>query len=120
LAKDGDFVRDIDGEWREVDHDSRYRRTAEFMDVVMRSWHERDWEHSGEFFRVSNGGVGQRPAQRAHRATHLGGASGSAMEAAARYADVYLMWGEPVELMADRAARAKQMAADLGRTIEVG
>ena len=34
--------------------------------------------------------------------------------------DVYLMWGEPVELMADRAARAKQMAADLGRTIEVG
>jgi alkanesulfonate monooxygenase len=42
------------------------------------------------------------------------------MEAAARYADVYLMWGEPVELMADRAARAKQMAADLGRTIAVG
>jgi alkanesulfonate monooxygenase len=30
------------------------------------------------------------------------------------------MWGEPVELMTERAARAKQMAADLGRTIEVG
>jgi alkanesulfonate monooxygenase len=29
------------------------------------------------------------------------------------------MWGEPVELMAERL-RAKQMAADLGRTIEVG
>ena len=42
------------------------------------------------------------------------------METAARYADVYLMWGEPVELMADRAAQAKEMAADLGRTLEVG
>ncbi len=120
LAKDGDFIRDIDGGWHEVDHDSRYRRTAEFMDVVMRSWHERDWEYSGEFFRVTNGGVAQRPAQRPHPPIYLGGASDSAMEAAARYADVYLMWGEPVELMADRAARAKQIAADLGRTIEVG
>jgi alkanesulfonate monooxygenase len=120
LAKDGDFVRDDGGEWREVDHDSRYRRTAEFMDVVTRSWHERDWEHSGEFFRVANGGVAQRPAQRPHPPIYLGGASDAAMETAARYADVYLMWGEPVELMAERAARAKQMAADLGRTIEVG
>ena len=101
LAKDGDFVRDDSGEWHEVDHDSRYRRTAEFMDVVMRSWHERDWEHSGEFFRVANGGVAQRPAQRPHPPIYLGGASDAAMEAAARYADVYLMWGEPVELMAE-------------------
>ena len=120
LAKDGDFVRDHDGAWREVDHDSRYRRTAEFMDVVMRSWHERDWDHAGEFFRVTNGGVAERPAQRPHPPIYLGGASDSAMDTAARYADVYLMWGEPVELMAERAARAKQMAADLGRTIEVG
>ena len=102
LAKDGDFVRDDDGEWREVDHDSRYRRTAEFMDVVMRSWHERDWDHAGEFFRVTNGGVAQRPAQRPHPPIYLGGASDAAMETAARYADVYLMWGEPVELMAER------------------
>ncbi len=120
LAKDGDFLRDEHGEWQAVDHDSRYRRTSEFLDVVMRSWHERDWEHSGEFFRVTNGGVAQRSAQRPHPPIYLGGASDAAMETAARYADVYLMWGEPVELMADRAARAKQMAADLGRTIDVG
>jgi alkanesulfonate monooxygenase len=42
------------------------------------------------------------------------------MRVAARFADVYLMWGEPVERMAGRAALAKEMAADLGRTIEVG
>jgi alkanesulfonate monooxygenase len=120
LAKDGDFIRDENGEWQEVSHDSRYRRTTEFLEVVMRSWHERDWEHSGEFFRVSNGGVAQRPAQRPNPPIYLGGASDAAMEAAARYADVYLMWGEPVELMAERAARAKQMASDLGRSLAVG
>ena len=119
LAKDGDFLRDENGEWQAVDHDSRYRRTSEFLEIVMRSWHERGWEHSGEFFRVANGGVAQRPAQRRIlRSTSA--ASDAAMEAAARDADVYLMWGEPVELMADQAGRAKQMAADLGRTLEVG
>jgi alkanesulfonate monooxygenase len=42
------------------------------------------------------------------------------MRVAARFADVYLMWGEPVERMADRAAMAKEMAADHGRALEVG
>ena len=46
--------------------------------------------------------------------------SEAAMRTAARYADVYLMWGEPVARMADRAAQAKAMAAELGRTLEVG
>jgi alkanesulfonate monooxygenase len=42
------------------------------------------------------------------------------MRTAAKYADVYLMWGEPVERMADRAAQAKAMAAELGRSLSVG
>lgn len=50
----------------------------------------------------------------------LGGASGAAIRTAAKYADVHLMWGEPVERMADRAAEAKKLAAEPGRTIEVG
>lgn len=50
----------------------------------------------------------------------LGGASGAAIRTAAKYADVHLMWGEPVERMADRAAEAKKRAAEPGRTIEVG
>ena len=110
LARDGDFV----------DHDGRYDRTEEFLDVVLKSWHDKHFDHEGTFFKVVDGGVNQRPIQKPHPRIYLGGASERAMEAAARYADVYLMWGEPVELMADRAARAKAMAAELGRTIEVG
>ena len=52
---------------------------------------------------------------------YLGGASEAAMRAAARFADVYLMWGEPVERMADRAAAAKKLAAEeFGRELAVG
>lgn len=111
LAKDGDVG---------VDHDARYRRTDEFMDVVLRSWHEEGWDHDGEFFAVRGGGIAQQPKQRPHPKVFLGGASEAAMRTAARYADVYLMWGEPVERMADRAAEAKKLAAELGRTLEVG
>ena len=111
LAKDGDVG---------VDHDARYRRTEEFLEVVLRSWHEQGWDHDGEFFSVRGGGIAQQPKSRPHPRIYLGGASEAAMRAAARFADVYLMWGEPVDRMAGRAARAREMAADLGRTIEVG
>ena len=103
-----------------VDHDARYRRTEEFLEVVLRSWHEKRWDHDGEFFSVRGGGIQQKPAQTPHPKIYLGGSSEQAMHTAAKYADVYLMWGEPVERMAERAAQAKKLAADLGRTIEVG
>ncbi|HEX4903800.1 MAG TPA: LLM class flavin-dependent oxidoreductase [Acidimicrobiales bacterium] len=103
-----------------VDHDARYRRTDEFLEVVLRSWHERRWDHDGEFFSVRGGGIQQQPVQQPHPKIYLGGSSELAMQTAAKYADVYLMWGEPVERMAERAAQAKKLAADLGRTIEVG
>ena len=121
LAKDGDFRRDPDGQWVPVDHDARYRRTSEFVDVVLRSWHEpAPWDYEGEFFRVRNGGIAQRPLQQPHPRVYLGGSSEAAMETAARFADVYLMWGEPVERMAPLAARAKARAAELGRELAVG
>ena len=103
-----------------VDHDARYRRTDEFLEVVIRSWHERGWDHDGEFFSVRGGGIAQLPKLKPHPRIYLGGSSDAAMRTAAKYADVYLMWGEPVDRMAERAARAKKMAAALGRTIDVG
>ena len=111
LEKDGDVG---------VDHDARYRRTDEFIEVVLRSWHEQGWDHDGEFFSVRGGGIAQRPKQRPRPPIYVGGSSDLAMQTAAKHADVYLMWGEPVDRMADRAAQAKELAADLGRTITVG
>ncbi len=111
LATDGDVG---------TDHAARYRRTEEFLSVVLRSWHEQGWSHEGEFFRVEGGGIAQSPVTQPHPPIYLGGASEAAMEAAARYADVYLMWGEPVDRMAERAAAAKALAASYGRVLEVG
>lgn len=111
LEKDGDVG---------VDHDARYRRTDEFLEVVLRSWHEQGWDHDGEFFSVRGGGIAQQPEQRPHPRIYLGGSSESAMRTAAKHADVYLMWGEPVDRMAERAAAAKATARELGREIEVG
>lgn len=119
LAKDGDFLSGPDG-WAQPDHAARYRRTAEFLEVVLRSWEEEGFTHDGEFFHVEGGGVAQTPKQRPHPPIYLGGASDAAVEAAARYADVYLMWGEPVERMAAQAGRARERAAELGREITVG
>ena len=112
LEKDGDVG---------VDHDSRYRRTAEFLDVVKRSWASSGWDFDGEFFTVRNGGISQCGPQTPHPPIYLGGASDAAVRTAAEFADVYLMWGEPVESMAPRAGAAIELAGrEFGRRLKVG
>ena len=112
LEKDGDVG---------VDHDARYRRTAEFLNVVKRSWASTGWDFDGEFFAVRNGGIAQHGPQQPHPPIYLGGASPAAVRAAAQHADVYLMWGEPVEMMAPRAAQAIELARrEFDRDLTVG
>ena len=42
-----------DGDW--LDHDSRYRRTDEYLDVIRRVWTETDpFDHEGEFYHLQD------------------------------------------------------------------
>src|SRR5881409_3696915 len=66
--RDGDFL----------DHDARYRRTDEYLEVLRRTWtSDCPFDFDGEFYRVR-------------------GASGPALAVGARHCDVYALWGEPV------------------------
>ena len=56
LAADGDFL----------DHDDRYERTQEFMQVVRKAWTGgKAWDHEGKYYRVEGGNVFPRPYQSA-------------------------------------------------------
>ncbi|HZP56594.1 MAG TPA: LLM class flavin-dependent oxidoreductase, partial [Dehalococcoidia bacterium] len=87
LAADGDFT----------EHDERYARTQEFMEVVRRAWLEKKWDHEGRYFRVQGGNVLPRPYQQPCPPFYFGGASEAAREVGARMADIYLLWGETLE-----------------------
>lgn len=111
LAADGDFL----------DHDKRYDRTQEFMQVVRKAWTEgKNWDHEGKYYRVEGGNVFPRPYQQPHPPFYFGGASDAAKKVGAEDADVYLLWGETVEMVRERIEDMKVRAAAVGRSLRFG
>ncbi|MFI7054714.1 LLM class flavin-dependent oxidoreductase [Streptosporangium canum] len=49
-----------------------------------------------------------------------GGASPAAERVSAAQADVYLMWGEPPAMIAERVTRMRRLAAEAGREPRFG
>src|SRR5437867_737114 len=111
LAADGDFT----------DHDERYVRTQEFMEVVRKAWtEERRWNHEGKHYRVEGGNVFPRPYQKPNPPLYFGGASEAAKKVGAEVTDVYLLWGETLPMVEDRIADMRQRADAVGRTLRFG
>jgi alkanesulfonate monooxygenase len=105
--RDGDFVP----------HDDRYRRTSEYMEVVRRTLTaDEPFDYDGEFYTFAGAYSIVRPATEAGIPLYFGGASGPALEAGARNADTYMLWGEPLAGIAERIAQIREVAARYGRS----
>lgn len=50
-----------------------------------------------------------------HLPIYFSGASDAAVEVAAKHADVYMMWGEPLDQVRERIAKVRKAAARYGR-----
>lgn len=110
LAADGDFI----------DHDARYDRTQEFMQVLRKAWTEKKWNHEGKYFKIEGGNVFPRPYQKPHPPFYFGGASEAAQKVGAEDSDIYLLWGETPDMVRERIEGMKSRAADIGRTLRFG
>ena len=107
----GDLQRD--GDW--LDKESRYGRTAEYLQVMLNTWHQQQpFDHQGDFYRIKDNLTHVKPFA-GHIPVYFSGASDAAVDVAARYADVYMMWGEPLAEIKQRIAQVKAAAAKYGR-----
>lgn len=104
------------GDW--LDHDERYARTAEFISVVRGAWSGEPFDFEGVHYRVE-GATTLRPPEPVPP-IYFGGASPAAEAVAAHGADVYLLWGEPPSMIAERIARMRDLAAGAGRVLRFG
>jgi alkanesulfonate monooxygenase len=104
------------GDW--LDHDARYDRTDEFLQVLRGAWSSRSFDFTGEHYRVE-GATTSRPPDPIPP-LYFGGASAAAERVAARRVDVYLAWGEPPAMVAERLDRMRLLAAEEGRTLRFG
>ncbi|MEU3528668.1 LLM class flavin-dependent oxidoreductase [Streptomyces sp. NPDC038707] len=101
-----------------LDKPARYRRTGEFLHVVRELWEGKSVDLHGEHLRVEEARLSRVPDPVPE--VYFGGSSPAAGEVAARYADVYLTWGEPPAQVAGKIAWIRELAAAHGRTLRFG
>jgi alkanesulfonate monooxygenase len=100
---------DAEGEQAE-----RYDRTKEFLQIVRRLWTSENVTYRGKHFWVEESTLPLKPAGAGPR-LYFGGASAAAERVAATEADVQMFWGEPLDGIAARIARLKELSGSLGR-----
>ncbi|MDA2890195.1 LLM class flavin-dependent oxidoreductase [Mycolicibacterium sp. BiH015] len=104
-----------------LDHDARYRRTAEFLSVlrgVSSAPRDSTFDFAGHHYQVSGARIDfgdWDPPQ-----VFFGGASAAAEEVAAEHVDTYLAWGETPAQIAERLDRVRARAATHNRTLQFG
>jgi alkanesulfonate monooxygenase len=104
-----------DGDW--TDHEARYRRTAEYISLLRRTWTEpKPFDHTGEFYKTRGTYSQIRCRQEPHIPIYGGGGSADAIRALAPHVDVYMLWGEPLKDTALFMDRVRQEAALSGRS----
>ena len=100
-----------------LDHDERYDRTAEFIEVLRGAWRG-DMDHHGRHYRVEGATVAGAPVPAPP--IFFGGSSAAGKQVAVRHADTWLMWGEPQDQAAQQLEEVRALAAEAGRSITFG
>ena len=104
------------------DHDTRYRHTAEFIEVLKRFWTEKsEFDHAGEFYSIKGGISVPRPLGNPHPAIMNAGFSARGQAFAGRHADIALtvMNEHNADKWKDQVDAYRRHAAEFGRKIQV-
>jgi FMNH2-dependent dimethyl sulfone monooxygenase len=85
-------------------HDERYARTAEWLEVLDGVWSKDHFSFSGKYYRVEHTVVQPKPASRPRPTVYAGGESEAAKQLIAQRCDAYLMHGDPPAKIGERIA----------------
>ena len=100
------------------EHDDRYARTTEWLEVVDRAWRAPVVSYSGRYYRAEELIVEPKPVRtrlRYRPTIYAGGESDAAKAMISRHCDAYVMHGDPPERVAPKLAdmRARRDALAL-------
>jgi alkanesulfonate monooxygenase len=97
-----------------LDKDQRYERTSEFLDIVTRLWQGETVTADGKHLQVAGARLSRLPDP--VPGIYFGGSSPAAGPVAARFASVYLTWGEPPRAVGTKLRWIEELAAGQGKT----
>ncbi|WP_296083384.1 LLM class flavin-dependent oxidoreductase [uncultured Agrobacterium sp.] len=100
----------------------RYKRSHEVVEILRQAWTRDEINHEGEIYQFKN--VSTEPAQPYQQnggpLLYFGGYSPDALELCGAQCDVYLMWPEVKEQLAERMRAVHARAEAHGRTLDYG
>jgi FMNH2-dependent dimethyl sulfone monooxygenase len=95
-------------------HDDRYARTSEWLDVVDGMWKEPRFDFAGKFYAVEDAILEPKPARRPRPTIYAGGESPAAKALIAQKCDAWLTHGDPPETISVKVADMRIRREQLG------
>jgi alkanesulfonate monooxygenase len=103
------------------DHEMRYKRCAEVIEILKQAWTQERIEHNGEIYNFDMDASTVKPYQKnGGPLLYFGGISPGSKEVCAKYCDVFLMWPEPEESIYATMEEMSLKAANYGRKMDFG
>jgi FMNH2-dependent dimethyl sulfone monooxygenase len=93
-------------------HDDRYARTAEWLEIIDRLWHDDHFSFSGKYYRVDDAVMQPKPRTHPRPMIYAGGESEAAKTMISSLCDAYVMHG-------DHPARVREKIANMRRRREL-
>mgnify|MGYP003333184187 CR=1 FL=1 len=107
--------------WKE-DPNHRYKRCEEVIEILRMAWTKNRIEHNGELYPSLN--LDASPVKSYQKnggpLLYFGGISPGSKDVAAKQADVFLMWPEPISSIKDTIHEMSNRAKHYDRTIDFG
>lgn len=99
----------------------RYQRSREVVEILKQAWTQDQINYTGQVYDFKGLTTDPvRPYQTGGPLLYFGGYSPDALELCGQHCDVYLMWPEPKEMLAQRMKDVHQVAERYGRTLDYG
>jgi len=110
---------DFPGE--KADSAFRYQRSREVVEILKQAWTRDEIDYEGEVYTFKGLTTDPaRPYQTGGPLLYFGGYSPAALELCGQHCDVYLMWPEPKDQIAERMKAVNAVAERYGRTLDYG
>lgn len=95
-------------------HDDRYARTSEWLDVVDQLWSKDHVHYEGKYYRVQDSILQPKPTSKPRPVIYAGGESEAAKNLIAKKCDAYVMHGDPPERIATKIADLRERREKFG------
>jgi FMNH2-dependent dimethyl sulfone monooxygenase len=92
-------------------HDDRYARTSEWLDVVDGVWSQNHFSFAGKYYKVEDNVLQPKPMAQPRPTIYAGGESEAAKELIADKCDAYLMHGDPADRVATKVEDLRKRRA---------